>query len=189
MNKPNNEIMSPADMYAKAMETRSTSRLYYKSSDAGEVVQALVSQLAAELAATPKTKIDLRDEDMIVRVAVAYVNACSKAGTIPSKAGYCRAAGYSRQAVEHFLNHHSDEPSAERLRMIFDSFADMLNSAALAGACREVTAIFLSKALYSYRDNITIETELKQDPLGQRTRASELLAKYSPEELADMLPD
>ena len=186
MNKGN--MMQPAAIQAMATETRNSSRLYSKNNDSGEVVQALVKQLAAELAQMPK-KIDLRDEDMIVRVAVAYVDSCANAGIIPSKIGYCRACGLSRQAVDYFLNHHGDEPSAERLRMIFDSFADMLNAAALAGACREITAIFVSKAVYGYRDTVSVETELKRDPLGERRRASELLAKYSPEELADMLPD
>ena len=129
MNKGN--MMQPAAIQAMATETRNSSRLYSKNNDSGEVVQALVKQLAAELAQMPK-KIDLRDEDMIVRVAVAYVDSCANAGIIPPKIGFCRACGLSRQAVDYFLNHHGDEPSAERLRMIFDSFADMLNAAALA---------------------------------------------------------
>lgn len=178
MNKPKHEIMSPVDMEAMAVETRATSRLYSKTSDSGKVVQALVSQLAAELAAAPKTKIDLRDEDMIVRVAVAYVDACAKSGVIPSKVGFCRAAGYSRQAVEYYMNHHSEENGAERLRMIFDSFAEMLNAAALANACHPIVSIFLSKALYGYRDAIALETEIKQDPLGERRSAAEISAKY-----------
>lgn len=189
MNKPKHEIMSPADMETMAMETRATSRLYSKTSDSGEVVQALVSQLAAELAAAPKTKIDLRDEDMIVKVAVAYVDACAKSGVIPSKVGFCRAAGYSRQAVEHFMSHHSEEPGAERLRMVFDGFAEMLNAAALANSVHPIVSIFLTKALYGYRDTVSIETEIRQDALGERRSAAEIAARYSTAETGYMLPD
>ena len=179
-------MMQPAAIQAMAVENRS-GRLYSRTADSGEVVQTLVARLAAELADMPK-KIDLRDEDMIVRVAVTYVDACASAGVIPSKIGFCRSCGVSRQAVDYFLNHHGDEPSAERLRMIFDSFAEMLNNAALANACHPIVSIFLSKALYHYRDTVSIETEIKQDPLGERRSAAELLAKYGKEEL-EMLPD
>lgn len=182
-------MMQPAAIQAMATETRDSSRLYSKNNDAGDVVKALVTQLAAELAQMPR-KIDLRDEDMIVRVAVAYVDACAKSGAIPSKIGFCRACGLSRQAVDYFMKHHSDEPSAERLRMIFDSFAEMLNSAALAGACREITAIFLAKALYSYSEHITINTEINQDPLGERKSAADMAAIASRyDDIPGGLPD
>ena len=183
---PKHDIMHPAVIQAKAIETRSNSRLYSKETDNGEIVSSLVANLAAELAHTPK-KINLRDEHMITEVAVTYVDACAKAGIIPSKIGLCRAMGISRQAVDHYMSHHSEEDSAEKLRIIFDSFAEMLNTAALTGACREITAIFLAKALYQYRDNITIETEIKQDPLGPRRTSEEILAKYASGEYE--LPD
>lgn len=174
---PKNNMMQPAAIQAMATESRS-GRLYSKTSDSGEVVQSLVAQLARELAQMPR-RIDLRDEDMITRVAVVYVDACSKAGTIPSKIGFCRAMGISRQGVDYFMHHHADEPSAERLRMIFDSFAEMLNSAALASACHPIVSIFLSKALYNFRDTVSIEQEIKQDPLGDRPNLESILAKYS----------
>ena len=182
--KPKNEIMLPEQMREMATEYRQNSRLYSRTADGAEVVQALVSRLAEELMENPQ-KIDLRNEALIVKVAVAYVSSCAKAGTIPSKIGLCRAMGVSRQAVDYFLSRHGDEPSAERLRLIFDSFAEMLNSAALASACHPIVSIFLSKALYGYRDTLSVETEYKIDPLNPyKVSAAEIAEKYR-----NLLPD
>ena len=175
-------------MQEMAAKTRASSRLYSKTTDNGEIVQCLVSNLAAELAHLPHT-IDLRSVEQVERVAVAYVDACAKAGTIPSKVGYCRAAGISRQAVDYFLSHHAEEASAEKLRIIFDGFAEMMNSAALASACHPIVALFLSKCLYGYKETFSIEAEAKQNPLGDRPKIKDILARYSPEELDMIMPE
>lgn len=174
-------------MEKMALETRNNSRLYSRTADGGEVVQTLLTNLAGELANLPK-KINIRDPHMVETVAIAYVNACAKSGAICSKIGLCRAMGMSRQSVDYFMNHHGDEPSAELLRIIFDSFAEMLNGAALANSVHPIVSIFLSKAIYGYRDTVSIETEPKHDPLGERTTAAEILSKYSNDELDMMLP-
>lgn len=178
-------MLQPTAIQALAVESKGT-RLYSKTADNGEVVQALVENLAAELTDVPR-KINLHDENIVTQVAVCYVDACAKAGTIPNKSGYCRAMGISRQALDYFLSHHSEEPSAERIRIILDSFAEMLNSAALASAVHPIISIFLSKALYNYRDNITIETELKREPFEDRVPAEKIMEKYK--DLINMLPE
>ncbi len=172
--KPKYEIMTPEEM--RTTETRA-GRLYSQTADRGLVVAEIVNNLAAELAQKPR-KIDLKDADLIRDIAVAYTDACARNGTLPSKSGLCRAMGVSRQAVDWFMLHHSDEPSAEVLRIIFDSFADALNAASLAAAVHPVVGIFLSKALYSYRDTVTLETPPAPHPLGQMKTAAEIAAKY-----------
>ena len=88
--------------------------------------------------------------------------------------------GYSRQGVDAFINKHgSTSPAAEKLRMIFDSFAELLNNAALASACQPIVSIFLSKAIYGYRDTVSAEIEYKDDPLGPRKSAAEINEIYS----------
>lgn len=151
--RPKNEIMSIADMEKLAVETRTGNRLYSRTADGAEVVNALTARLAAELANPPK-KIDLRDAEMVRAVAVKYVEACSHAGTIPSRLGLCRAMGISRQAVDRFIRYHPQEPSVETLRVIFDGFADTLHSAALTNACHPIVGIFTLKAQAGWRDTV-----------------------------------
>ena len=176
-------ILSPDEMLD--VESRS-SRLYSQTSDHGVVVSEIVSNLAEELANIPR-KIDLRDTQLVGEVAVAYVDACSKRGTLPSKIGLCRAMGISRQGVDWFLSHHADEPSAELLNMVFDSFAEALSNASLASAVHPIVSIFLSKAIYNFRDTVSIEAIPAGDPLGDRVNPEVIARKY--QELADFLPD
>lgn len=182
--KPKYDIMSPSDMEKLAEESRIGNRLYSRTADGAEVVNALVTRLAVSLANRPR-KIDLRDCDLIEQVAVAYVQACSKAGTLPSKIGFCLACGISRQAVDCFMKGHPEEKSVELLRMIFESFADTLNSAALTGACHPIVGIFTLKSQANWRDTVTIESETVMDPTEERQTAEEIMRKYK--DL--MLPD
>lgn len=177
--KPKNNILAPEEM--RAVETRG-GRLYSQTADRGIVVSAIVSELAEELANLPK-KIDLKDEKLVGKVAVAYVNACAEAGTLPTKTGLCRAFGITRQSVDYFLKQHYNEPSAELLTLIFDSFAEALNTASLASAVHPIVSIFLSKAIYNYTDTLKIETNPGRDPLGDRLTQSELeeiAGRYTP---------
>ena len=181
--RPKNEIMNPDEMLE--VESRG-SRLYSQTSDHGAVVSEIVSNLAEELAKMPR-RIDLRDTQLIGQIAVAYVDACSKRGTLPTKIGMCRAMGVTRQGVDWFLNHHAEEPSADLLNMIFDSFAEALNTASLASAVHPIVSIFLSKAIYNYRDTVSIEAAPAKDPLGDHVSADVIAKKY--QELSDFLPD
>ncbi len=172
------EIATAEQMQALAEGQRNT-RLYSKENDAGETVAALAARLAMELDNMPR-KADLANVDMVQKIAAAYVANCARAGVIPSKTGLCRCLGYSRSGVDYYLKHHESDAGAENLRIIFDAFAELLNDAALTGACREVTGIFLSKAIYGYRDTVSIETELHDDPFGfHHKTAEEIIAKYS----------
>lgn len=183
MRPPKNEIMKPSEMALMESENRIGNRLYSRTADGAEVVTAIVSRLAMDLANRPR-KISLQDPNEIEDVAIAYVNACAEAGTLPSKVGLCRAMGYSRQGVDYFLNHHGEEPGAEQLRQIFDGFADVMNTAALTGACHPIVGIFTLKSQAGWRDTVSIETDVKRDPLGERKSTAEIMAKY-----ADILPD
>ncbi len=172
---PKNKIMTPDEM--RATETRA-GRLYSQTADHGMVVTAIVSNLAAELAARPK-KIDIRNSNMVSDVAVAYVDACARAGTMPNKTGLCRAMGMTRQGVDHFMHMNPGEPSAELLQMIFDSFAEALSAASLASAVHPIVSIFLLKAISGYSDTLKIEAAPPRDPLGNRQTAESIAARYT----------
>ncbi len=186
--KPKHDIMPVSDVQEMARETVLTSRLYSKDVDGGEKVQALVSQLAAELAAGPM-KIDLRNPELVQKVVVSYTDACARNGALPSKSGLARAMGISRRALDYYIQKHPDEKSGEYLAIVCDAFADTLSAAALAGSVHPIVSIFLSKALYQYRDNPKEPEPLDStaDPLGRNLDAQEIADKYG--ELLDELPD
>ena len=172
--KPNNEIMTPDEM--QLAESRD-GRLYSQTADHGMVVSAIVSSLANELANLPQ-KIDLRDTQKVGSVVVAYTDACARAGTIPSKTGVCRAMGLTRAGVDWFMHHHPDEPTAELLTLVFDSYAEALNNASLAAAVHPIVSIFLSKAIYNYSDAVRIETAPARDPFGEKPDIAAIAARY-----------
>ena len=169
-----NEIMSPEEM--RLTETR-RGRLYSQTADHGMVVSAIVSNLAEELAKKPQ-KINLKDAGMVEEIAIAYTDACAKAGTMPNKTGLCRAMGVTRQGVDWFLKHNADEPSAEYLTVVFDAYAEALSAASLAGAVHPIVSIFLLKAISGYRDTVSIEPAPAIDPLGDRRGAEEIARDY-----------
>lgn len=180
--KPKNEIMTPDEM--RIAESRG-GRLYSQTADHGMVVSAIVSNLAAELANLPQ-KIDLRDTQKVADVIVAYTDACARAGTMPNKTGACRAMGLTRAGVDWFIHHHSDEPSAELLTLVFDAYSEALSNASLAAAVHPIVSIFLLKAIGNYSDAIKIETAPAKDPLGEKPDVSAIAAKY---EALGGLPD
>lgn len=185
MDRPHGNIQSPSEMLATANERRMNSKIYNRTSENGEVVNAIVSQLAADLAEMPK-KADLRDPELVKRVCITYIDACSKAGTIPTKIGLARALGMSRRTVDYFLERHPEHESAQVLELVFDAFSEAMSTAALAGAVQQVYAIFLSKAIYGYQDTVTIKSD-PPDPLDYKRRTEEILARWSKEDLS-LLP-
>ena len=181
--KPKNEIMTPDEM--RIAESRG-GRLYSQTADHGMVVSAIVSNLAAELANLPQ-KIDLRDTEKVKDVIVAYTDACARAGTMPNKTGACRAMGLTRSGVDWYIHHHSEDPSAEYLSMVFDSYAEALSASSLAGATHPIVGIFLLKSVSGYRDTVSIEAPPAKDPLGEKPDIAAIMKRY--EAIDGGLPD
>ena len=175
--KPKADIMTYDQMVHLAEEQRGTSRLYSKLTDSGEKVSAIVSRLSDELSALPD-KISLNDTRRVFEVALQYVNACAEVGAIPSKIGCCRAFGCSRQAVDDFMRRHPEHQTTELLSICFDSFAEALNAAGLTGAAHPIVGIFISKALYGWKESVVFETPQAQ-PLGEEITESEIESKLA----------
>lgn len=185
-DRPHRDIQTPSEMLATAKEQRLNNRIYSKTADSGLVVSAIVSQLAEDLTAIPQ-KVDFRDTELVKNVCIAYADACSQAGLIPNKMGLSRALGVSRRTVDLFCDLHPDHPTAQLLEIVFDAFSEALSNAALVGATNNIFSIFVSKAIYKWKDTVSVETT-PPDPMDHHTTAAEILAKYSKEDL-DLLPD
>lgn len=184
-DKPMGNVQNPSQMLATAQERRMNSRIYNRTADGGTVVEAIVGQLAEELAEIPQ-KADLRNTEQIKKIVITYVAVCSQAGTIPSKIGLARAMGMSRRTVDYFLERHPDHPTAEVLELAFDAFAEALSTAALANATNNVYSIFLSKALYRFEDTVTVKA-VPPDPMDTKSSAAEIMERWK--DSLDILPD
>lgn len=172
MNVPKNGIMDSDSMDRMNVQTVGSSRLYAKDVDAGEKVAAIVHMAADSMAKVPE-KINLYDAEQVRAVTLEYLRSCERTGALPSKIGVARAMGITRQTIDAFLKSHPDQPSAQFLELLFDACAEALTNAALAGGVREITAIFISKAQFGWRDTITLETPQPQ-PLGELVNEDEL---------------
>ncbi len=161
--KPGRNILTESEMLDLASSQRE-SRLYSRSADSGEKVSAIVGTLANELSELPE-KISLNDTALVLTVAKQYVNACAAVGSIPSKIGCCRAFGCSRQAVDNFMLRNPEHPTTDLLQILFDAFAEALNNAALTGSCHPIVGIFISKAVYQWKESVVLETPVSK-PLG-----------------------
>lgn len=184
-DRPDGFIQKPSEMIETARERYMNSHIYSRTADGSLVVEAIVSQLAADLAEIPQ-KANLRDTEQIKRICIAYVASCAKAGVIPTKIGLARALGMSRRAVDYFMERHPEHETAQVLELVFDAFAEALSTAALAGSVQQVFAIFVSKCIYKWEDSVTIKTT-PPDPLDNKKSVSEIMARYDAESLK-MLP-
>ena len=177
-NKPKNTIMSYSEMI-EANEVRASSRMFSKDTDSGEKISALVNNTRRELAAMPE-RISLRDTATVRTVTEQYLKSCDITGVLPSKIGLCRAYGCSRQAVVDYMNNNPQHSTTEYLSIVFDAFNELLSNAALAGSVHPVYAIFLGKAVYGLRDNITLEVSRpKDDTLGYTDFSPEAIQRFS----------
>lgn len=176
-DRPHGNIQTPTEMLTTAKEQRLNNRIYSKTADSGLIVQAIVSELAQELANLPQ-KADLKNTEQIKTICIAYANACSQAGLIPSKIGLARALGVNRRTLDRFCDVNPQHPTTQLLEIVFDAFSEALSNAALAGATAQVYSIFLGKVLYSMNDVVTVKMDPDPDPLGERVSAEAIAAKY-----------
>ena len=153
---PGHNIMSLEEMLSMEREKTET-RLYSKDEDADAKIRKLIAQATTELANLPE-KVDIRDTEQVKSIVKAYMLSCYEAGSVPSKTGTCRAMGLSRQAIDAFMSKNINHPSTEFLRVVFDSLAEILSSAALTNSTNMVLSIFLLKSIFGYKESVVIET-------------------------------
>ena len=178
--KPAHDIMTFSEML-EAEKARSETRLYSKTEDVQEKVQAMIAQTTVDICNLPE-KISLNDTQTVKTVTKNYLLACYSNSTIPSKAALCRSFGVSIRAVDDFMSRNTEHETSQFLRLVFDSFADLLANSALVGGTNMVMSIFLLKSIWGFKEGITIETV--NNPLGDSKSPEEIaqLYNYLPEE-------
>lgn len=173
--KPAHDIMTFPEML-ETEKARAETRLYSKTEDMQEKIQTMIGQTVLDIVNLPE-KISLNDTETVKTVTKNYLLACYSNGTIPSKAGLSRGFGVSIRAVDDFMSRNPEHETSQFLRLVFDSFADLLANSALVGGTNMVMSIFLLKAIFGFRESIVIETPAA-DPLGSPRTPEEIEALY-----------
>lgn len=163
--KTKGEIMTQEQMIEAGLRKHSTSKIYKAESlqVSDEAISKLVNRGLSEMInADSGQKIDLHNAEMVKTVSKSYIKACADTSTLPSMAGLARAMGCSRTILYHWMNHNPDSETGQWLSMCHDLFSDLLSEGALRNNVNSIVAIFLQKAQYGLRDNLTIDVNQPQ---------------------------
>ena len=102
-------------------------------------------------------KISLEDDQEVQKRMIGYLRGCAETATFPTFMGFARALGYSRRALTYWREHKPESNTAKIIEMFSDYSADVLNQSALKNNANSIVAIFLSKALYGFKETSEIE--------------------------------
>lgn len=165
----------------KGLSKRRGSSIYKQTSGEyqEEKLRDLISMSLEELAdVATKERVSLDNVEAVKRRTVCYMRACEESGTFPSSLGLARSLGYSDRALRHWRGKRPNSPTAQWLEIFNDMCADILNQSALKNNANNIMAIFLSKALYDFRDSNELiitsppvgeeETQLNTDEIRSR---------------------
>ena len=156
--KPKGEPMTKDEMMDVLQQKRST-KLYKAQTQelADEAISKTVSDALDELKrAESKPKINLNDTEMVKTIVEAYIETCAANSSIPSMSGIALMLGYSRMGLYKYLERQETETS-RYLQTVHDLLADILSKNALRKNTDNITAIFLLKAMFGFRDTQSVE--------------------------------
>lgn len=148
----------------------------YSKEGVMENVKAIVASIGSDVVNVGQ-KIHLSDTEAVEETTKRYILSCCRVGLLPSKMGLARACGMSVTALSNFIAMHPYHATTDYLQIVFDSFAEMRETAALNGAAHPIVSIFGLKANYGYRENEPVK-EAREDPLGEMEDTDSIAKKY-----------
>ena len=156
--KPKNPPMSKAEVIEFGKKKRSP-RIYKEQSDevkneaiSKTVQQALVGLKQAECS----QRIDINDLSAVRSIVELYLESCVMNSYNPTMTDIAMILGYTRMGLYSYMAK-KDTDTAKFLHMVHDKLADILAENALKNNVNNITAIFLLKSLYGYRDTTSLE--------------------------------
>lgn len=174
------EVLTFEGMVAEQEKTKNT-RVYKAESleaSAKEIQKSVCVALDEMHRLSTGEKIHLEETETVKELTEQYLAACIKTSTLPKMSGLARALGYSRSGLYWFMNNKKNHPTTEWLENFHDLCSDILTQNSLMGTVHPIVSIFLQKALYGLRDNITIETVPPENNGLQEMTHEELIRKY-----------
>lgn len=161
-----------------------TGNLVYKNERSpinAENISSLVSASLTKLEkiARQTENVVLKDTETIKTRSMLYIRSCQDVGVIPSLMGFAVSIGYSYDAIQDFRKRFPEHPTTQWLKMLKDEFGMMLFNAGLYNYVNMVGAIFGAKAMYKWKDVVTLEAATPTDPLGSQKSPAEIAEYYT----------
>jgi len=180
--KPKNLPLDHDGMYR--MEKAKRGNRLYNDESRRASISAISGRMTEELSRdVEKIQLINGDLDVIKSIAITYVSACARAGTLPTFIGLSRSLGHSRTHVYRFLEKHAHTPIAEFLEIVRDSIAEALDEAALNDSVNYIHAIFILKSIHDRVDKSELRLQAlpPENPIGVIPNFDEIQAKYLPD--------
>ena len=167
-----------AAMAAQLQQDRENSKLYRGTDkpqypDAAAAVrmdaikESIEQQQAALQAAYKRGRFNLHDTEAVRAQSMVYMEACKRAGVLPTLMGFSASLGLSRQRIYSFLQENPQSATAELIDQLRSAWAAILAQVALAKQADAPTAIFLLKnAGQGLADKSELELSQKPQPRG-----------------------
>ena len=176
---PKNGIMSIDDMITEQEKVKGN-RIY--KAESLEAASSAISQSVAYALGELKQagtgeRVSLDNTEMVKALTEKYLVVCSKTATLPTMSGLARVLGYTRDGIRWHMKNKPSSKTTEWLELFRDLCSDLLAQNALVGSVHPVVSIFLEKACYGLRDNITIETISNDDKYNNEPTAEELIER------------
>ncbi len=156
--KPKNPPMTRAEVVEYGKKNRST-RIYKEQSDEvrNEAISKTVQHALVGLKQAENTeRIDLNDITAVRSIVEVYLESCVMNSFNPTMTDIAMILGYTRMGLYAYMAK-KDTETAKFLHQVHDKLADILAENALKNNVNNITAIFLLKALYGYRDTTSLE--------------------------------
>lgn len=123
-------------------------------------------------------RIKLEDTESVKKLTEQYLQACITTATLPKLSGLAHCLGYTRDGLYWFMRNKKDHPSGQFLNAFRDVCADAMADSSTKGVIHPIVGIFLLKALYGLRDNVTVETVPADSNSYESMTASEIVKRY-----------
>lgn len=150
-----------------------------RSEVADETISRLVGMSFEQMGEFATSEhISLTDMTELKKRTLIYLKACEDNAVFPSISGLCRTLGYSRQEIENWRSKHPGTETARWLNSFADACMETLHQAALKKSASEITAIFLSKAVYGLTETSNLVLSQRQSETVPEIDEDALRAEY-----------
>lgn len=179
--KPKNTPMTQSEMIESGKHRQNTSKLYKAEakqlSDEG-IAKSVHKAIDIVNTSGSTGRISLDDTETVRSIIGVYLESCAMQSVIPSMTDIALCLGYTRRNIYYYMKNRKDTETGKFLIQVHDIIANTLADNALKGNVNNITAIFLLKSMYGFREdddistdiNNTDETEFKSDDYKQKYR-------------------
>ena len=144
-----------------------------------EILQKSIAQGMEALNRIRGERTNLDDLEAVEAATRQYLEACTRAGTVPSISGFSASLGISRQWFHRYIETHNT-PSARYLDAVRAMFAGILEQMALNRATSEPVSIFLLKnSGTGQTDRLELQAQPINDPNDSEITADDILKRYA----------